>query len=70
MSAYATVDMCCYAFDILHAQFKGNNNIEPFDSNLSCPVFVTLYKNDELRGCIGSLRPHPIRDISYYVLSR
>ena len=49
------------------------NHVEKLDiPNDKCAVFVTLYKNNQLRGCIGTLEPElPINEaiIKYTLLS-
>jgi AMMECR1 domain-containing protein len=73
----ATVDMCHYAFEVLYNHFQETSKspektdpIMPFDPTVSCPMFVTLYKDNNLRGCIGTLSSKNLGEMSYYILSR
>jgi AMME syndrome candidate gene 1 protein len=66
----ANRDMCAYCYDVLHSHFdKVSLPKEPFDTSLSCPMFITLHKNGDLRGCIGTLSAKPLSSMSDYVCS-
>lgn len=74
MMMEATQEMCAYCFDVLVAHYE--QNPEPnilFDTSLQCPMFVTLNtinRNEKrLRGCIGTLSPRPLTDLSYFAFS-
>ena len=42
----------------------------PFeDASQKCPLFITLHKSGDLRGCIGTLSPQPLSDMRDYVHS-
>jgi len=70
----ASVEMCIYCFDVLHAHFKGQREPDfPFPKGVNCPMFITLNTIDRrgksLRGCIGTLSARPLEDMSYFVMS-
>jgi AMMECR1 domain-containing protein len=76
----ATKEMCAYCFDTLISHFSGKELPPfPFDEITTCPMFVTLNivrktiwsseQEKELRGCIGSLSPRPLVDLSYFAKS-
>ena len=42
----------------------------PFvDASHECPLFITLHKSGDLRGCIGTLSPQPLSAMRDYVHS-
>lgn len=66
MSLTATKEMCFLCFEALeNAVNKTNNHIvqsivaNPSDST-RCPLFVTWFKDEELRGCIGTFAEKPL----------
>lgn len=71
----ANTEMCVYCFDVLVCHFRNDPKPScPFDANAELPMFVTLNTVDKrnrtsLRGCIGSLSPRPLHDLSYFVMS-
>ena len=70
----ANTDMCIYCFDVLVCHFKNIASPACPFGEVECPMFVTLNTVDHrnrasLRGCIGTLSPRPLSDLSYFVIS-
>ena len=62
--------MAAYCFAVLNSHFEGTTEPRmPFDTTISCPMFITLHKNGDLRGCIGCLHPQPLSAMRDYVHS-
>jgi len=62
--------MCYYCFDVLESHFNRTERPTlPFDGTVSCPMFVTLHKQGNLRGCIGTLSAKPLNSMHDYVYS-
>eukprot|EP00638_Chattonella_subsalsa_P006895 CAMPEP_0117745754 /NCGR_PEP_ID=MMETSP0947-20121206/7548_1 /TAXON_ID=44440 /ORGANISM="Chattonella subsalsa, Strain CCMP2191" /LENGTH=202 /DNA_ID=CAMNT_0005562965 /DNA_START=168 /DNA_END=776 /DNA_ORIENTATION=+ len=70
----ASKEMCAYCFDVLICFLDG---VEPgapnFPTESECPMFVTWKKMEhgqiQLRGCIGTLSPHPLSGLKDYTHS-
>ena len=63
---------CVYCFDVLlyHLSDKQDEFPKaPFDISISCPLFITLHKSNQLRGCIGTLKPCSLSKMHDYVYS-
>jgi AMME syndrome candidate gene 1 protein len=69
----ANEDMCAYCFDVLVSHFNNKESPQYPFQDADCPMFVTLNTIDRnrksLRGCIGTLSPRPLNEISYFVMS-
>lgn len=74
MSPVASEEMCAYCFDVLVSHFD-NKECPEYPLQISnCPMFVTLNSivstnQKSLRGCIGTLSPRPLHEMSYFVMS-
>lgn len=72
MSLRASEDHCVYCFDVLSYHLSENQDEfpkAPFDISISCPLFITLHKSNQLRGCIGTLSPCSLSKMQDYVYS-
>ena len=72
MSLRASKEHCVYCFDVLsHYLLENKRELPkaPFDTSISCPLFITLHKSNLLRGCIGTLSPCPLSKMHDYVYS-
>jgi len=70
MSLIASEEHVVYCFDVLHAHF--NNKPKPaitFNTTTKAPMFITLHKDNNLRGCIGTLSPCSLTKMADYVHS-
>mmetsp|Transcript_8647 Transcript_8647/g.10952 ORF Transcript_8647/g.10952 Transcript_8647/m.10952 type:complete len:205 (-) Transcript_8647:457-1071(-) len=70
----ATLEMCEYCFDVLHAHFEGRGPPVPrFPTGSQCPMFITWNTSTpnglQLRGCIGTLSPIRLSSMTDYVHS-
>ena len=67
----ATLEMCSYCYDAIISKFSNRDLPVPaaFDATIECPFFVTLKKDEALRGCIGSLSPKCLALLADFALS-